>query len=342
MSIDSGRPDISGADRPDRADEQAADQQARAGDRQPAERLSREEYSDRVRARGSPLGQHDTPTRGTGDSGQPGASPDKREVPVSDHLNGRSRDPDLNTSDIASGPGHRSNIADVPKTPQPARAETAGPARRALRRQAGWRPGGQQNRTRRAAAGRAPQKAGIRYRTRARVGRVPVRHPGPSFTNWPGRARTRRYRRTRAPPARHRPRWRTRRSGPKLSQAQRGKLIPHPARRERDPITPGPNLAGTMPGIFPTAARSVSTSTATAIGCTQARAIPAGARQLASSLSAWKMMRRPDRKSCAASSLNRRTARIFSTPGRKALKLYRKFCHRHSTQAPTLSRPWSR
>jgi len=127
MSIDSGRPDISGADRPDRA-EQAAGQQARAGDRQPAERLSREEYSDRVRARGSPLGQHDTPTRGTGDSGQPGASPDKREVPVSDHLNGRSRDPDLNTSDIASGPGHRSNIADVPKTPQPARAETAGPA----------------------------------------------------------------------------------------------------------------------------------------------------------------------------------------------------------------------
>jgi hypothetical protein len=78
VSIDSGSNgrDIDGAaDSADRA-EQVAGTQSGAAESRPAETLGREEYSDQVRARGSPIGQRETSPRGAADSGQPGTQAD--------------------------------------------------------------------------------------------------------------------------------------------------------------------------------------------------------------------------------------------------------------------------
>lgn len=127
MGIDSvsNEPAIDGAaDRGDRA-EQTAGQQSSAGDHRPAETLSREEYSDQVRARGSPIGQHDKPPRDTTESGQTRAPEGTSQVPESDRLNGRPPEGDINTSDFAGGPDDNGG---APRTPEPARAETNGAA----------------------------------------------------------------------------------------------------------------------------------------------------------------------------------------------------------------------
>ena len=125
IDSDSSGPDTGDtADRADRA-EQTAGQQPSADDHRPAETLSREEYSDHVRARGSPIGQHDTPPREAAESGEPGTLAGPPEAPVADRLNGRSPGPDLNTGDIASGSTRPEDTGDAPAraTADPALAE---------------------------------------------------------------------------------------------------------------------------------------------------------------------------------------------------------------------------
>jgi hypothetical protein len=125
-SVSSGQ-DIDGtadsADQTERAPgRQASD--GGAGDRLPAEPLNREEYSAHVRARGSPIGQHDTPVRETAESGQSGARADTPEASASDRVNGRSPDPETDTGDIDSGTSSPEYLGRAREAPQPSGTET--------------------------------------------------------------------------------------------------------------------------------------------------------------------------------------------------------------------------
>ena len=95
MSIDgvsSGRDtddSVGGAERA----EQVAGQQPGSAESRRAETLSREEYSDQVRARGSPIGQRETSQDGAADEGQRESRASGPEDRPSDHVDDESGDP---------------------------------------------------------------------------------------------------------------------------------------------------------------------------------------------------------------------------------------------------------
>ena len=111
------------ADSADRA-AQVAGTQSGAAESGPAETLSREEYSDQVRARGSPIGQRETSPRGAADSGQPGTQAD---VPEGRPADGAER---------TGQPAER--ITPLPTGPDESRERDTGPGRTGISPDTRW------------------------------------------------------------------------------------------------------------------------------------------------------------------------------------------------------------
>jgi hypothetical protein len=93
-SASSGGGTDSTADGAERTEQAPNDQQPSAAESRPAETLSRQEYSDQVRARGSPIGRPETQQPEAADNGQPGTQVGPAEGRPADHVDSRSHDAD--------------------------------------------------------------------------------------------------------------------------------------------------------------------------------------------------------------------------------------------------------